>query len=140
VQGNGDDGDAALDQTLTSLQTDLSGPVAHALVVMSFVGSGVFYATSGGRSAGVSRLSLFAGGAVNAVLARARGRARHGTLFMSFRTALALSRSGGGSWQQRENQCERREFSTAPNVPPGFDGVREPGGHIGATRFFTPMR
>jgi hypothetical protein len=26
------------DQTLTSPQTDLSGPVAHALVVMSFVG------------------------------------------------------------------------------------------------------
>jgi hypothetical protein len=89
------------DQTLTSPQTDLSGPVAHALVVMSFVGSGVFYATSGGRSAGVSRLSLFAGGAVNAVLARARGRARHGTLFMSFRIALALSCSGGASWQQR---------------------------------------
>ena len=46
------------DQTLTSPQTDLSGPVAHALVVMSFVGSGVFYATSCGRSEGVSRLSL----------------------------------------------------------------------------------
>jgi type IV secretory pathway VirB2 component (pilin) len=45
------------DQTLTSLQTDLSGPVAHALVVMSFVGSGVLYATSGGHSAGVSRLA-----------------------------------------------------------------------------------
>lgn len=57
VLGNGDDGDAALDQTLTSLQTDLSGPVAHALVVMSFVGSGVLYATSGGHSAGVSRLA-----------------------------------------------------------------------------------
>jgi hypothetical protein len=71
VQGNGDDGDATRDQTLTSLQTDLSGPVAHALVVMLFVGSGAFYATSGGRCAGVSRLSLFAGGALNAVLARA---------------------------------------------------------------------
>lgn len=45
------------DQTLTSLQTDFSGPVAHALVVMSFVGSGVLYATSGGHSAGVSRLA-----------------------------------------------------------------------------------
>jgi type IV secretory pathway VirB2 component (pilin) len=45
------------DQTLTSLQTDLTGPVAHALVVMSFVGSGVLYATSGGHSAGVSRLA-----------------------------------------------------------------------------------
>jgi hypothetical protein len=128
------------DQTLTSPQTDLSGPVAHALVVMSFVGSGVFYATSGGRSAGVSRLSLFAGGAVNAVLARARGRARHGTLFMSFRIALALSCSRVHLGNSGENQCQRREFSTTRCVPPGFDGVREPAGHIVATSFFTPMR
>jgi hypothetical protein len=98
------------DQTLTSLQTDLSGPVAHSLAVMSFVGSGVFYATSGGRSAGVSRLSLFAGSAMNAVLARARGRARHGTLFMSFGIALALSCSGGASWQHRKISASGENF------------------------------
>ncbi len=45
------------DQTLITLQNDLTGPVAHALVVMSFVGSGVLYATGSGHSQGVSRLA-----------------------------------------------------------------------------------
>ena len=45
------------DQTL-SLRRISAAPVAHSLAVMSFVGSGVFYATSCGRSEGVSRLSL----------------------------------------------------------------------------------
>jgi hypothetical protein len=39
------------------IQTDLSGPVAHALVTSAFVGSGVLYATGGGHGPGVSRLA-----------------------------------------------------------------------------------
>src|SRR5215468_821876 len=39
------------DTTLNLIQTDLSGPVAHA------VGSGVLYATGGGHGPGVSRLA-----------------------------------------------------------------------------------
>jgi len=45
------------DTTLNLIQTDLSGPVAHALVTSAFVGSGVLYATSGGHGPGVSRLA-----------------------------------------------------------------------------------
>lgn len=45
------------DQTLNLLQTDLTGPVAHALVTCAFVGSGVLYATSGGHGPGVNRLA-----------------------------------------------------------------------------------
>jgi hypothetical protein len=43
--------------TLNLIQTDLSGPVAHALVTSAFVGSGVLYATGGGHGPGVSRLA-----------------------------------------------------------------------------------
>ena len=45
------------DTTLNLIQTDLSGPVAHALVTSAFVGSGVLYATGGGHGPGVSRLA-----------------------------------------------------------------------------------
>ncbi len=45
------------DQTLNMIQTDLSGPVAHALVTCSFVGSGILYAASGGHGQGVNRLA-----------------------------------------------------------------------------------
>jgi hypothetical protein len=124
VQGNGGDGDAAVGPDSHHLQTDLSGPVAHALVVMSFVGSGVFYATSGGRSAGVSRLSLFAGGTMNAVLARARGRARHGTLFMSFGIALALSRSGGCILAARTESVRPPNKSRTFDHSMRFTGIR----------------
>lgn len=41
------------DTTLNLIQTDLSGPVAHALVTSAFVGSGVLYATGGGHGPGV---------------------------------------------------------------------------------------
>ena len=45
------------DTTLNLIQTDLSGPVAHALVTSAFVGSGVLYATGGGHGPRVSRLA-----------------------------------------------------------------------------------
>jgi len=45
------------DTTLNLIQTDLSGPAAHALVTSAFVGSGVLYATGGGHGPGVSRLA-----------------------------------------------------------------------------------
>ena len=45
------------DTTLNLIRTDLSGPVAHALVTSAFVGSGVLYATGGGHGPGVSRLA-----------------------------------------------------------------------------------
>ena len=45
------------DTTLNLIQTDLSGPVAHALVTSAFVGSRVLYATGGGHGPGVSRLA-----------------------------------------------------------------------------------
>jgi hypothetical protein len=37
------------DTTLNLIQTDLSGPAAHALVTSAFAGSGVLYATGGGH-------------------------------------------------------------------------------------------
>jgi type IV secretion system protein TrbC len=45
------------DTTLNTIQTDLSGPVAHALVTSAFVGSGILYACGGGHGPGVSRLA-----------------------------------------------------------------------------------
>ena len=45
------------DTTLNLIQTDLSGPVAHALVTSAFVGSGVLCATGGGHGPRVSRLA-----------------------------------------------------------------------------------
>jgi len=43
------------DTTLILIQTDLSGPVAHAPLTSAFVGSGVLYATGGGHGPDVSR-------------------------------------------------------------------------------------
>ena len=51
------------DQTLNMIQTDLSGPVAHALVTCSFVGSGSFtppVAGTGRASTGWRRRDLAA--------------------------------------------------------------------------------
>jgi hypothetical protein len=45
------------DNTLNLIQTDLGGPVAHALVTNAFVGAGVLYATGGGHGPCVSRLA-----------------------------------------------------------------------------------
>jgi type IV secretory pathway VirB2 component (pilin) len=45
------------DTTLNTIQTDLSGPVAHALVTSAFVGSGILYACGGGHGPGVNRLA-----------------------------------------------------------------------------------
>src|SRR5260370_31690839 len=41
-------------QTLNMIQTDLSGPVAHALVTCSFVGSGSFTPPVAGRGRGAN--------------------------------------------------------------------------------------